>query len=282
MKMKIRNIALKPFLLITFALILLCCHGWAADKEGLLMATTTSTDNTGLLDYLAPHFTKATGIELRWTATGTGKALALGKSCDVDVLLVHAPAAEKQYVADGYGKNRTEIMYNDFILIGPPSDPAGIKNKSVQDALEAIRSSGSKFISRGDDSGTNKKEISLWQMSYAAKPERQSWYIQTGQGMLTSINIAAEQSAYTMTDRGTYIKYAHDKAGQPPLVILVQGDDVLRNQYSVIEVNAENCPDVKADMAHAFSRWMAGKQAQQLIGEFTLMDKKLFIPNAEK
>ncbi|MBS0014711.1 MAG: substrate-binding domain-containing protein [Desulfobacterales bacterium] len=261
--------------------MLMCRPGWTANPD-LLMATTTSTDNTGLLDYLAPHFTAATGIDIRWTATGTGKALELGKRCDVDVLLVHAPDAEKQYVADGWGINRQPIMYNDFVVIGPKSDPADIRKKTTKGALKAIAASGARFVSRGDDSGTHKKEIALWQAAGLTRPDKASWYIQTGQGMLSSINIAAEQSGYILTDRGTYIKYAHDKGGSPPLVIVVEGGDMLRNQYSVIQVSPENCPDVKADQARAFSQWMAGKQAQKLIEQFRLLDKQLFIPNADQ
>ena len=277
----------KPFpmiqktVFIVFALMVLCGPSWAADRPMLTMATTTSTDNTGLLDYLKPHFEKATGIELRWTATGTGKALAMGKNCDVDVLLVHAPPAEKKYVADGYGQNRREIMFNDFVIIGPASDKAGIKGKPVADALSTIKAQKAVFVSRGDNSGTHKKERSLWTMAKQAQPEKESWYVQTGQGMLASINVCAEQSGYTMTDRGTYIKYAHTKGGNPPLVILVEGDDVLKNQYSVIEVSPKNCANAKTDLAHKFSQWMAGAEAQKLIGDFKLMGKKLFNPNAK-
>jgi len=279
--MKIQFTACKAVFLGACILMLMCRPGWTANPD-LLMATTTSTDNTGLLDYLAPHFTEATGIEIKWTATGTGKALELGKRCDVDVLLVHAPDAEKQYVADGYGINRQPIMYNDFVVIGPKSDPADIRGKTTKAALDAIQASGSRFVSRGDDSGTHKKEIALWRAAGLTRPDKASWYIQTGQGMLPSINIAAEQSGYILTDRGTYIKYAHDKGGSPPLVIVVEGGDMLRNQYSVIQVSPENCPDVKADQARAFSGWMAGKQAQQLIDGFRLLDKKLFISNADQ
>lgn len=279
--MKIQFTACKAVFLGACILMLMCRPGWTANPD-LLMATTTSTDNTGLLDYLAPHFTEATGIEIKWTATGTGKALELGKRCDVDVLLVHAPDAEKQYVADGYGINRQPIMYNDFVVIGPKSDPADIRGKTTKAALKSIQASGARFVSRGDDSGTHKKEISLWQAAGLTRPDKESWYIQTGQGMLPSINIAAERSGYILTDRGTYIKYAHDKGGNPPLVIVVEGGDILRNQYSVIQVSPENCPDVKAEKARAFSQWMAGKQAQQLIDGFRLLDKKLFIPNADQ
>lgn len=252
----------------------------AADKM-LMMATTTSTDNTGLLDYLAPHFTKSTGIELKWTSVGTGKALKLGERCDVDVLLVHAPPAEKKYVEQGFGVDRREIMYNDFVIIGVADDPAGIRGKNVVDALDAIRSQKSVFASRGDNSGTNKKEISLWKAAGGDVPEKETWYVQTGQGMLATINIAAERQGYTMTDRGTYIKYADTLNGNPPLKILVEGDTILLNQYSVLSINPERCPSAKYDLATAFSDWLAGTQAQGLIRDFKLLGKSLFVPNAK-
>jgi tungstate transport system substrate-binding protein len=252
----------------------------AADKV-LMMATTTSTDNTGLLDYLAPHFTKATGIDLRWTSVGTGKALKMGQNCDVDVLLVHAPPAEKKYVSDGYGVNRREIMYNDFVIIGPKADPAGIKGKSVVEALAAIRAQKAVFASRGDNSGTNKKEISLWKSAGGAVPEKESWYVQTGQGMLATINIANERNGYTMTDRGTFIKYADNFKGNPPLNVLVEGDKILLNQYSVMAINPERCRDARFDLAGQFSDWMAGAKAQGLIRDFELLGKPLFVPNAK-
>ena len=252
----------------------------AADKV-LMMATTTSTDNTGLLDYLAPRFTKSTGIELKWTSVGTGKALKLGENCDVDVLLVHAPPAEKAYVEKGFGVNRREIMYNDFVIIGPQSDPAGIQGKSVVDALGAIRMQGAVFASRGDNSGTNKKEIALWKSAGGAVPEKENWYVQTGQGMLATINVAAERNGYTMTDRGTYIKYADTMQGNPPLKVLVEGDAILLNQYSVLAINPDRCKAAQFDLAMAFSDWMAGDEAQGLIRDFKLLGKPLFVPNAK-
>lgn len=253
----------------------------AAAEKPLMMATTTSTDNTGLLDYLAPHFTADTGIPLKWVAVGTGKALKLGQNCDVDVLLVHAPAAEKKYVKDGFGVNRRQIMYNDFVIIGPDRDPVGIKGKTVTQALDAIRSSKAVFVSRGDNSGTNKKEIQLWKATGDALPEKESWYVQTGQGMLATINITVERGGYTMTDRGTYIKYESNRGGNPDLKILVQGDQILLNQYSVLAVNPENCKNAQYEAAMKFSDWMAGKQAQQLIKDFKLLGKTLFTPNAK-
>ena len=248
----------------------------------LIMATTTSTDNTGLLDYLAPAFTAATGIELKWTATGTGKALKLGENCDVDILMVHAPPAEKKFVSKGFGSDRREIMYNDFVIIGPARDAAGIKGKPIEDALQAIKMKKAVFVSRGDNSGTNKKEISLWKSANLPVPEKESWYVQTGQGMLASINIAAERSGYTMTDRGTYIKYENNMKGNPPLKILVEGDKVLLNQYSVIAISQKHCANAQYETAMQFINWITGAEAQKAIKDFKLLGKQLFTPNAKK
>ncbi len=254
----------------------------ASAADTLMMATTTSTDNTGLLDVLAPRFQEDTGIELKWTAVGTGKALEMGKNCDVDVLLVHAPSAEKQYVADGYGKDRTEVMYNDFVIIGPPGDPAGVEGMPVVDAMKKLAAENAAFASRGDNSGTNKKEISLWKAAGMAVPDKEAWYVQTGQGMIATINVAVEKGAYTMTDRGTFIKFADNHGGNPPLVVLVEGDPVLFNQYSTLAVNPGNCPNAQYALATKFTRWITSDEIQAFIGEFTLLGKKLFTPNAGK
>ena len=257
--------------------------GMSAEKGGeLLMATTTSTDNTGLLDYLMPSFTAKTGVRIRWISTGTGKALKLGENCDVDVLMVHAPQSEKDFVDKGFGIDRTPIMYNDFVLIGPMEDPAGIKGKRVYEALQKIRSSTKIFVSRGDNSGTYKKERNLWKLANLPIPEDQAWYKQTGQGMLATINIAADLNGYTMTDRGTYIKYGSIADNKPALVILVEGDTVLLNQYSIIPVNPKHCTNVKFENAQALSDWITGFEAQRLIGEFELLGKQLFTPNAKQ
>jgi tungstate transport system substrate-binding protein len=246
-----------------------------------MMATTTSTDNTGLLDYLAPKFKEATGIELKWSATGTGKALKLGENCDVDILMVHAPPAEQKFVAYGFGTDRREIMYNDFVIIGPAADTVGIKGKSIKEALQTIQATQAIFVSRGDNSGTNKKELSLWKAADMPVPEKEGWYVQTGQGMLATINIAAERSGYTMTDRGTYIKYEDNLKGNPPLKILVEGDPVLLNQYSVIAIDQKHCEQAKYDTAKQFIEWITGPEAQQLIKAFKLLGKPLFTPNAK-
>jgi len=274
MKVLLRSVVL----VMVFCLSVLPASG--DDSRALMMATTTSTDNTGLLDYLAPEFTKDTGIELKWVSTGTGKALKLGENCDVDLLMVHAPAAEKQFVDNGFGLDRREIMYNDFVIIGPESDPAGIKGGSVGTALKSIKAGQAAFISRGDNSGTHKKELALWQSAGLPVPETESWYVQTGQGMLATINVAGEKNGYTMTDRGTYIKYAHTAQGNPALRILVEGDAFLKNQYSVMSVNPDRCGNVNFEAAQQFADWITGEKAQKLIGEFKLLDKPLFIPSA--
>lgn len=252
-----------------------------AQEKILTMATTTSTDNTGLLDELIPHFIKKSGIELKWTATGTGKALKMGENCDVDILMVHAPPAEKKFVDSGFGTDRQEIMYNDFVIIGPEADPAGIKGQSIVDALKTLKTKEGIFVSRGDNSGTNKKEISLWKAAQLPVPEKEKWYVQAGQGMLATINIAAERGGYTMTDRGTYIKYEDNLKGNPPLKILVEKDAVLLNQYSVIAINKNHCGNAKYDNAKQFIEWITGAEAQQLIKDFKLLGKPLFTPNAK-
>ncbi|MCP4119298.1 MAG: solute-binding protein [Desulfobacteraceae bacterium] len=274
---RLLSIALATLMLFTFSPF----SKATASEKSLMMATTTSTDNTGLLDYLMPRFEEDTGIDIKWTATGTGKALKLGQRCDVDVLLVHAPPAEKKYIDAGYGKNRREIMYNDFVIIGPESDPARIKGKNVRDALDTIRKNKAVFVSRGDDSGTNKKEKLLWKATGMPLPEKENWYVQAGQGMLSTINVTEERRGYTMTDRGTYIKYQSQKQDQPMLKVLVEGDSILLNQYSVIGVNPGNCPNAKFELAMKFSDWMAGDRAQKLISEFRLLGKPLFTPNAK-
>ncbi|VFQ43101.1 pbp domain [Desulfoluna butyratoxydans] len=271
----------RRFMTTMMALVAAIAVAGSVQAKALMMATTTSTDNTGLLDYLAPEFTKDTGIELKWTSVGTGKALKLGMNCDVDVLLVHAPPAEKKYIKDGYAESRKEIMFNDFVIVGPEADPAKVKGMAVEKALATIRTKGKTFVSRGDNSGTNKKEKLLWKAAGGPLPEKEAWYVQTGQGMLASLNITAERGGYTMTDRGTYIKYSHKNGGNPPLKVLVEGGAILKNQYSVLILNSSNCPDAQKELAEAFSAWMAGDRAQKLIADFRLLGMALFTPNAQ-
>ncbi len=267
--------------LLAFALIL--GAGMAlAQAPVLRMATTTSTDNTGLLDYLAPLFKAETGIELQWVSVGTGKALELGKNGDVDVLLVHAPSQELKFVEAGHLVNRRQVMYNDFVIIGPAADPAGVGGMPVAQAMKAIADSNNLFVSRADKSGTHVAELALWEEAGIPVPDKEQWYVQTGQGMLPTINIAGERDGYTLTDRGTFIKYEANHSGNPPLVILVEGDAVLRNQYSVLAVNPANYSHIAYDLALKYIDWMVKPETQQAIADFKLLDKQLFFPNAGK
>lgn len=251
-------------------------------KDTLMMATTTSTDNTGLLDYLAPKFEKDTGVSLKWVATGTGKALKMGSNCDVDILFVHAPASEKKFIATGFGGDRHQVMYNDFIVLGPKKDPASVSGMTPSSALQTIKDKNAKFFSRGDNSGTNKKELSLWKNAKVDTKEASSWYVQTGQGMLRTINMAAEKGGYTMTDRGTWIKYMSQKGESNRLKIVVEGDKSLFNQYSVVSINKEKCSNVKPELAKKFTNWIVSSETQKTIADFRLLGQALFIPNASK
>ena len=252
-----------------------------AQAETLMMATTTSTDNSGLLDFLAPTFQKETGIELKWVAVGTGKALEISKNCDADVLLVHAPAVEKKFVADGYGIDRRQIMYNDFVIVGPKADPAKVAGKTTAEALKGIYDAKAVFVSRGDKSGTHNAEKKLWKANNLT-PDQEKFYISAGQGMMATIAIAAEKNGYTLTDRATWIKFAAKQGEANPLEIVVQGDAALFNQYSVMTTNPAVCPNVKKDLAGKFEDWWVAPSTQQRISEYKLEGKQLFFPNAGK
>ncbi len=269
----------KLCLLLLAALLVVPSAARAADS--LMMATTTSTQDSGLLDYLKPFFEKETGIELKWVSVGTGQALELGKKCDVDVLLVHAPAAEMKLVDEGYAVDRRLVMYNDFVIIGPKKDPARIKGKSVAEAFKQIADKKAVFISRGDQSGTHKMEQALWKGTGMAVPDGEKWYAQLGQGMMATITAAAEKNGYTLTDRGTWIKYEAVQKAKNPLAILIEGDKKLLNQYSVMTVNQAKCPKAKADLGRKFEDWWVSTATQARIADFKLEGKQLFFPNAE-
>lgn len=248
-----------------------------ADKPRLKLATTTSTENSGLLDELIPAFEKECGCIVDVIAVGTGKALQLGRQGDVDVVLVHAPKAEEKFVAEGYGLKRHPLMHNDFVIIGPKSDPAKSKEaSSAADAFKRIAEKDATFVSRGDNSGTNKKEQQIWE-SAGMKPEG-SWYVEAGQGMGKVLMMANEKGAYTLTDRGTYIAY-DDKID---LEILFEGDEALFNPYGVIIVNPKKHPHVKKDIAEKFVSFLTGEKGQKMIGDFRMNGKQLFHPDVVK
>ena len=250
----------------------------ASDNKILRLATTTSTENTGLLKNLLPEFTKATGYKVHTIAVGTGKALRMGRDGDVDVILVHALKAEKKFVSDGHGVERFPVMYNDFVIVGPQNDPAKLADsKTASEGLGKILSHKSNFISRGDDSGTHKKELGLWTAAgIDIKKESAKWYREAGQGMGKVLQMAGEMEAYTMTDRGTWLAYE----SKSPLKIVFEGDSTLFNPYGIIAVNPTKYPDINNAGANALIEWMTSNTGQQLIGNFKVSGKVLFTPDA--
>lgn len=255
---------------------LLCMPATAADQF-IVVQSTTSTQNSGLFDVILPAFTAQTGTEVRVVAVGTGQAIKNAENCDGDVLFVHAKPAEEKFVADGGGVERFDVMYNDFVIVGPAADPAGIAGKDVDVALAAIAAAKAPFASRGDDSGTHKKEQSLWQdAGVDAAAASGDWYRETGSGMGATINAAVGMSAYTLSDRATWI--AHENKGD--FRILVEGDERLFNQYGVILVSPQRCPSVKAELGQAFVDWLIGPEGQQAIAAFQIDGQQLFFPNA--
>lgn len=244
-----------------------------AENRFIKLATTTSTENSGLLQYLLPTFEQQHPYEIKVISVGTGKALRLLREGDVDVVLVHARAAEDKLVAEGFGVKRADVMYNDFVIIGPAEDPAGIKGgRDAGAAFKRIADSGSLFVSRGDDSGTHKKELGLWELS-GVNPDG-SGYREVGQGMGKVLQIAAELQAYTLTDRGTWLAYQ----GRLPLVIVTEGDERLFNPYGIMAANPEKYPDANYSGAMALIHWIVSPAAQQAIADFTVNGKQLFIP----
>jgi len=245
--------------------------------EHLKLSTTTSTENSGLLAVLHPVFEEQYGVKIDVIAVGTGKALKIGANGDVDVVFVHAPAAELKYVEQGDFIVRKAVMHNDFVIVGPKNNPDGLaQSQSASQALQLIAKSKTDFISRGDDSGTHKKEKALWQAA-GLKPKG-SWYIQAGQGMGAVLKMADEKQAYTLTDRGTQIAYA-DKIS---LVVSFEGDEALFNPYHVMAVNPEKHRYVNYDLARKYIEFVTGEQGQEIITNFRIQDQQLFYPDAVK
>ena len=248
-------------------MFLLFAAGAACAQEpkikDVILATTTSTVDSGLLDYLVPIFEKKTGYRVKTIAVGTGQALAMGEKGEADVLLAHAEKAEKKLVDAGVVRDYRLVMHNDFIIAGPPEDPGKIKGKSTVEALKGIFGSGAFFISRGDDSGTNKMELTLWKKT-GLNPKGAKWYLESGQGMGATLLMASEKKGYTLSDRGTYLAEKHNIR----LDILCEGDPSLLNIYHVMEVNPEKFGKVNAEGAKAFVDFMTSPETQKLIGEF--------------
>ena len=234
-------------------------------RPEVILATTTSTQDSGLLDVLVPAFQKATGYQVKVIAVGSGAAMQMGERGDADVLLVHSPAAEEKFVADGFGIERTLVMHNDFVVIGPAADPAGLKgSKTVAEAVKKIADKKATFVSRGDNSGTDVLEKNLWKAAGLTVPKGQSWYLETGQGMGATLTVAREKQGYTVTDRATFLAFT----GKSDLPILLEGDPALLNVYHVIVPNPAKLPKTNTDGGRAFKAFLVSADAQKMIRDF--------------
>lgn len=265
----------KKKIVFSLLIFMLIFSSAAVAQEVLTMATTTSTENSGLLAELIPPFEEKFDVRVDVVAVGTGAAIELGRNGDADIIFVHAREAEDQFVANGYGVNRRDVMYNDFVILGPASDPAEIRDtENAAEALEKIAASGTEFVSRGDNSGTHKKELSLWD-SAGITPEG-SWYLESGQGMGPSINMADERQAYILADRGTFLAYS----GDIDLEIVNSGDPELFNPYGIIPINPAYHTHVNYQMAMAFTGYVTSQQGQNLINNYMRYGEQLFYPSA--
>ena len=273
-----RNIVL--WSIVALSLVILGAASVQAQQKTVILSTTTSTQDSGLLDVLLPMFEKQTGYFVKTIAVGSGQAMAMGQKGEADVLLVHSPAAEKKFVAEEYGVNRRLIMHNDYVIVGPSEDSAKIKGlKPTVEAFKKIASGQALFLSRGDNSGTHAKEKDIWKAA-AVNPEGQKWYQQTGLGMGQTLNVTNEKKGYTLADRGTYLALKKNLQ----LDILVEGDAILLNIYHVIEVNPAKWPKVNAAGGKAFADFMVAKETQEIIRTFGVdkFGSPLFFPDAGK
>jgi tungstate transport system substrate-binding protein len=261
-----------------FIAVMLAALAASDEPRPITVASTTSTQNSGLFESLLPKFTAETGIEVRVVAVGTGQAIRLATNGDADVLLVHHPASERKFVADGLGLARHPVMHNDFVLVGPAADPADIRGMAdVAAALRRIGDSEQVFVSRGDDSGTHKKELELWRAAaFDPRPASGAWYRESGSGMGTTLNTASAMGGYTLTDRASWVSFGN-KAG---LQLLVEGDTRMHNPYSIIVVNPARHPHVHAVEAQAFADWLTAAGGQQAIAAYRVDGQQLFFPDA--
>lgn len=262
--------------LLTFLAALIAPIAGFAGNPFITLASTTSTQNSGLYDQILPQFTDATGIDVRVVAVGTGQAIRIAQNGDADVLLVHHRPSEDAFVKNGYGLKRYDVMYNDFVIVGPANDPAAVRSaNSVDQAMQMLDDIGITFVSRGDESGTHKKERSLW--AKAGRTPQGQWYREIGAGMGAALNMASAMDGYTLTDRGTWLSFQN----RGNLELLFSGQKSLLNPYGAIVVNPTLHPHVKADMAQRFVDWLISESGQKAIGDVRVAGKQLFCPNAE-
>ena len=265
-------------LVIAVATSLAFAGGAFAQDKSIVVASTTSTQDSGLFGHILPMFKAKTGIDVKVVAQGTGQALDTARRGDADVVFVHAKPAEEKFLAEGFGVKRYPVMYNDFILIGPKADPAGVKgSKDIVAALGAIKAKGADFISRGDKSGTHQAELNLWKAAgIDIAKDRGPWYKEIGQGMGAALNTASASNAYVLADRGTWLSFKN----RGELVIAVEGDKRLFNQYGVMLVNPEKHPSVKKDFGQQFIDWLVSSEGQKAIADYKINGEQLFYPNA--
>src|ERR1700687_5956641 len=267
------------FVLAVLAGALLHLAQASAEDRSIVVASTTSTQDSGLFGYLLPLLKAKTGIEVKVIAQGTGQALDTARRGDADVAFVHAKSQKEKFLAEGFGVKRFDVMYNDFVLIGPNSDPAGVKGKDIETALKTIQAKGVPFVSRGDKSGTHSAALALWkQAGIDITAAKGSWYREIGQGMGAALNTAGAMNAYVLSDRGTWISFKNRR----DLAIVVEGDKRLFNQYGVMLVNPEKFPSVKPEITHTFVDWLASPQGQAAIAAYKIDGQQLFFPDAEK
>jgi tungstate transport system substrate-binding protein len=251
----------------------------AAQDQSIVVASTTSTQDSGLFGYLLPIFKARTGIEVKVIAQGTGQALDTARRGDADVVFVHAKPQEEKFLAEGFGVKRYDVMYNDFVLIGPNGDPAGVKGKDIETALKTIQAKAAPFVSRGDRSGTHAAELALWkQAGIDLSAAKGPWYREIGQGMGAALNTAGAMNAYVLSDRGTWISFRN----RGDLEIVVEGDKRLFNQYGVMLVNPEKYPTVKKQLGQSFVDWLISPEGQAAIAGYKIDGQQLFFPDAEK
>jgi tungstate transport system substrate-binding protein len=272
------KLALRPGALASLVLpaVMLMSSGSAIAQQNIVMASTTSTEQSGLFPHLLPAFKQASGIDIKVVAVGTGQALDMGRRGDADVVFVHDQAAEEKFLAEGYGVKRFPVMYNDFVLIGPTKDPAGVKGKDIVEALKKLAATNADFVSRGDKSGTDAAEQRYWKQ--AGIDNKGSGYKACGCGMGPALNMAASTGAYVLSDRGTWLSFKNPA----DLTVLVEGDTKLFNQYGVMVVNPAKFPHVKAAQAQKFVDWVISPAGQNVIASYKVSDKQLFFPNAER
>ena len=261
---------------LLFSTIIFLLFKTVGSKEFIVLQSTTSIRDSGLYDFILPKFDKKLGIEVRVVAVGTGQAIKNSERCDADVLIAHHKASEEKFIMDGYGLFRREFMYNDYVLVGPKSDPAGVKKvNSIVNSLKLIEKNKIQFISRGDDSGTHKKELSLWKMTgFKPNPKSNKWYYSVGQGMGGALNLAVNKNAYILSDRSTWESFNNKKNH----TIVVENEPLLLNYYGVIPINPKKCPDAKVLNVKKFVDWLISNNTKRMISEFRVNNKQLFFP----